>query len=83
MKLKPRKHLVIIAALVCLAAWLSIPAAHFLTDSRALFIAAVTAAALTTEAFFWIAALIGGWTVFENRRKIWRRMTRGRQTEGA
>ncbi|MDJ0654511.1 MAG: hypothetical protein QNJ40_10180 [Xanthomonadales bacterium] len=78
-----RKYLLIVAALVCLTAWLSVPAAYFLSDSRAVFIAAVTAAAITTEVLIWIGALVGGWTVFEKRRKIWRRLTRGRQTEGA
>ena len=78
-----RRYLVIVAALVCLAAWIAVPSAYYLTDSRALFIAAVTAAAFTTEVLFWTGALVGGWTVFENRRKIWRRLTRGRQPEGA
>ncbi len=54
-------------------AWLGVAMVHISTDNTAAFIAAVTIAALATEALFWILAIIGGWAVFANRKKLWNR----------
>lgn len=55
-------------------AWLGVAVVHVTTDSTAVFVVAVTIAALATEALFWILAIFGGWAVFANRKKLWNRV---------
>ncbi|SDM86077.1 hypothetical protein [Maricaulis salignorans] len=70
-------------ALVCfIGAWAGVVIAKLTTDSLAIFTLAVTAAALATEALIWVAAILGGWSIFANRRAIWDRM-RGRKSDPA
>ena len=57
-------------------AWLGVLTVFVSTDSLAAFTVAVTIAALATEALIWVLAILGGWTIFSNRKKIWRRVTR-------
>ena len=79
-----RRFALIAFFLVLLTAWAGAAAAYFLSDSVAVFTIALTIAALATEAFIWCLALIGGWSIFANRKRLWRRLTgRGAETLGA
>lgn len=65
------------AILFFAAAWAGVVLTYFSTDSIAAFTIAVTVAALATEALLWALAIIGGWTLFANRRKLWQKLTGG------
>tara|TARA_R110000868_G_scaffold120773_4_gene320628 strand:- start:4703 stop:4963 length:261 start_codon:yes stop_codon:yes gene_type:complete len=75
-----RKFIIVIAFLVVAGAWAGVVIAKLTSDSLAIFTAAVTVAALATEAFVWIAAIIGGWSIFANRKAVWDRV-RGRKPD--
>jgi hypothetical protein len=68
-----RKAALVLAFAAFGAAWASVIVTYFVTDSTTAFVIAVTIAALATEALFWILAIIGGWAVFANRKKLWNR----------
>jgi ABC-type maltose transport system permease subunit len=72
-----RKIVLLAAVLAFGAAWTGVVIAYFLTDSIAVFTVAVTFAALASEALIWALAIIGGWTLFANRRRFWKRLTGG------
>jgi hypothetical protein len=63
------------AILFFAAAWAGVIITYFSTDSITAFTIAVTAAALATESLIWALAIIGGWTLFANRRKFWQKLT--------
>ncbi|MEE2525441.1 hypothetical protein V0U79_03610 [Hyphobacterium sp. HN65] len=63
------------SVLFFVAAWAGVIITYFSTDSIAAFTVAVTVAALATEILVWALAIIGGWTLFANRRKLWDRLT--------
>ncbi|WP_339741522.1 hypothetical protein [uncultured Maricaulis sp.] len=75
-----RKIVIGIALLFVIGAWAGVVIAKLTTDSLAVFTLAVTAAALATEALIWVAAILGGWSIFANRRAIWDRL-RGRKPD--
>lgn len=68
-----RKALLVLAFAAFGAAWAGVIVTYFIADSTAAFVVAVTFAALATEALFWTLAIIGGWAVFANRKKLWNR----------
>jgi ABC-type maltose transport system permease subunit len=70
-----RKLIIAIALFAFIAAWVGVVITYMSTDSVASFTIAVTIAALATEALFWVAAVIGGWTIFANRKALWKRLT--------
>ncbi|MFW5661724.1 MAG: hypothetical protein ACOC05_10110 [Oceanicaulis sp.] len=70
-----RRLLAGLAALVCLAAWAVVGASVLLDWERSTTIVVLVVALLATEALFWICAGLLGWKAFENRAKIWRRLT--------
>lgn len=76
-----RKLVLGLAGVAFLAAWVGVVITYLSTDSIAAFTIAVTIAALATEALFWSLAVIGGWTVFANRKRLWRRLTGQTATE--
>lgn len=47
-------------------------------EDRTVWIAIVTAAAVSLEAFFWVGAGVLGWSFLEGRRKLLRRWFGGR-----
>jgi ABC-type maltose transport system permease subunit len=70
-----RKLIITLALLAFIATWVGVVITHMSTDSVTAFTIAVTIAALATEALFWVAAVIGGWTIFANRKALWNRLT--------
>lgn len=70
-----RRTIMTLAFLIFVLAWVGVVAAKFLTDSLAVFTAAVTAAAFATEGLIWVLAIIGGWAIFARRRHFWKRMS--------
>ena len=72
----------LLAVLVCLAAWGGVLAAYLADVGVAGFTIALTIAAFATEALIWALAILGGWTVFANRRAFLARLT-GRKEEAA
>lgn len=70
-----KKWLVGLAAVVCLSGWVAVALAAVLGAEAGPRLAAVALAVVATEALFWAAALTLGVSVFEARRKIWRRVT--------
>jgi hypothetical protein len=72
-----RRTAVLVLFLAAVAAWVLLGAAFLFDVDRAWFIAAVIAAALSTEALMWVGAGLLDWKVFESRAAIWRRLTGG------
>ena len=60
---------------ICAASWLTLGGALLFDGPRALVVAAVFAAALSTEAVIWGGAVLLGWTAFANRARVWKRLT--------
>lgn len=72
-----RRTAVLILFLAVLCAWAFLGATFLLDLDRSWRIAAVVAAALSTEAFFWVGAALLGWKAFESRAALWRKLTGG------
>lgn len=70
-----RRVLISLAVLGLVAGWGAVGAAFVLDAPRAVVVGAVVAAALATEAAFWVAAVTLGWTAFANRARLWNRLT--------
>jgi hypothetical protein len=65
------------AGLVAIAAWVAVAIAYFFFDpGLALWTGLVTAAALSLEAFFWVAAGVLGWSFLAGRRRMLERVRR-------
>ncbi|WP_421785586.1 hypothetical protein [Hyphobacterium sp.] len=75
-----RKAALVVAFLAFGGAWTGVVITYFSTDSIVAFTIAVTIAALATEVLVWALAIIGGWTLFANRQRLWNRIT-GQQGE--
>ncbi len=66
-----------LAVVICAASWISLGLAWALDWPQAIFIATVFAAAFSTEAMFWVGAVVLGWTAFANRAELWKKFTGG------
>lgn len=75
---KLRIALVVLAGSATVLAWTGAGAAYFLDAPRAVFVVALIAAALATEALFWLTMFVLGWTAFANRHWLIRLFTGGR-----
>ncbi|WP_420431044.1 hypothetical protein [Hyphobacterium sp.] len=69
-----RQAALFLAILAFTGAWIGVVVTYFSTDSIAAFTVAVTIAALATEALIWALAIVGGWTLFANRQRLWNRI---------
>lgn len=69
MSMSSKLRVVLMGAAVAAVAvsWASAGAAYFLDAPRAIFVLALIAAALATEALFWLTMFVLGWTAFANR----------------
>ncbi|AZU04806.1 hypothetical protein X907_2291 [Glycocaulis alkaliphilus] len=76
---KLRIGLVVLAGSATLLAWTGAGAAYFLDAPRAVFVVALIAAALATEALFWLTMFVLGWTAFANRHWLVRLFTGARK----
>jgi hypothetical protein len=38
-------------------------------------VSSATFAAIATELLFWVAAAVGGWTIYASRKALWTRLT--------
>ncbi|MGY6662556.1 MAG: hypothetical protein ACXIVO_09570 [Glycocaulis sp.] len=76
---KLRIGLVTLAGSATLLAWTGAGAAYFLDAPRAVFVVALIAAALATEALFWLTMFVLGWTAFANRHWLIRLFTGGQK----
>lgn len=72
-----RKGVLVLAILAFAAGWTGVVFTYFATDSIAAFTVAVTVAALATEGLVWALAIVGGWTLFANRQRLWNRLFGG------
>jgi len=70
-----RRALFGLAVLACLVSWGALGASLLLDLDRGYKIAAVIAAAVTTEAALWLGAVLLGWTAFANRARLWKKLT--------
>ncbi len=75
-----RRTIIAVAFGLFVLAWVGVGAAKVLSDSLAVFTAAVTAAAFATEGLIWVLAIVGGWAIFARRRNFWRRITGGQSS---
>lgn len=75
---KGRKLLWTLAAVtgaVAVAGWIALGLTLYLDADRQARLIAAVAAAVATEATFWICAAALGVSVFEARKRIWRKIT--------
>lgn len=77
---KIRIGLVALAAGAAALAWTGAGAAYFLDAPRAVFVIALIAAAMATEALFWLTMFVLGWTAFANRSWLVRLLSGGRKS---
>lgn len=70
-----RRVLAGLVILICVASWITLGLAWGLDWPRPVLIAAVFAAAFSTEAVIWVGAVVLGWTVFANRARLWNSLT--------
>ena len=69
--MKLRWIILLAAGAVVLACWTALAIAFFNRPiDRGLWIALVTAAALSLEGFFWVAAGVLGWSALAGRKKM-------------
>jgi hypothetical protein len=66
--MKARWIILTIAGLVVIAAWSALAIGYFYRPSMPVWVAIVTAAALSLEGFFWVAAGVFGWGFLAKRR---------------
>ena len=71
----------VFAAAAVFLAWAGAAAAWAADLPAAIFTAAVVVAAFATEGAIWVAAIVLGWSLFDNRRALWRRLTGRKQGE--
>lgn len=76
---KLRIGLVVLAGSATLLTWMGAGAAYFLDAPRAVFVVALIAAVLATEALFWLTMFVLGWTAFANRHWLIRLFTGGQK----
>lgn len=67
-----RKSTLIVAIVICAAAWLALAASIILGLDVRVRVTAVIVAAFASEALIWCTAAVVGLSAFEARRKIWR-----------
>ncbi|MBC7770515.1 MAG: hypothetical protein H7124_17170 [Phycisphaerales bacterium] len=66
--MKARWIILAVAGAVVVAAWSALAVGYFYRPSTPVWIALVTAAALSLEALFWVAAGVFGWGFLAKRR---------------
>lgn len=60
---------------LCAISWIALGLTVLFDGPKALLIGVVIAAAVSTEALFWVGGALLGWTAFANRARLWKRMT--------
>ena len=70
-----RRIAAIVVVAACALSWIFLAASLALDWPRTVTVAAVIAAAFSTEAAIWVGAVLLGWTAFANRAQLWRRLT--------
>lgn len=70
-----RRIAAIVVVAACALSWIVLGASLAFDWPRAVTVAAVIAAAFSTEAAIWVGAVLLGWTAFANRARIWNRLT--------
>ena len=60
---------------VCALSWVTLGLTVLLDGPNALLVTAVIAAAVSTEALFWVGGALLGWTAFANRARLWKQLT--------
>lgn len=76
-----RWALAAMAGAAVVTAWTGVGASHVLDAPDSVFVIAVIAAAIATEAAFWTVMFLLGWSAVANRHWLVRRFT-GAQTSG-
>ncbi|MBY0566101.1 MAG: hypothetical protein K2P70_02230 [Hyphomonadaceae bacterium] len=66
--MKVRWIILAVAGAIVIAAWTALGVAYFNRPSMPIWIGIVTAAALSLEGFFWVAAGVFGWGFLAKRR---------------
>lgn len=75
--MKARWLILSVAGAILAAAWAAVAVAYFfLEPSLALWTGLVTAAAISLEGFFWVAAGVLGWSFLAGRRAMLERLRR-------
>ena len=72
-----RRSIAALVILICIASWVTLGLAWAFSWPQPVFIAAVFAAAFSTEAVIWVGAVLLGWTAFANRARLWERLNGG------
>ena len=75
-----RRSMFGLALLICAGCWIYTFGTLLLLGHPgvAQWTALVTMSVIATEAVFWVGAFTMGWSVFESRGTIWKRLTKGR-----
>ena len=76
-----KKGLLAVVVAIAVGAWVCLGLSFWLGLDQEVGIFFVMAAAFTTEAAFWVLALVLGVSVYESRRRIWCALVRSSRME--
>ncbi|MBY0562741.1 MAG: hypothetical protein K2P58_01045 [Hyphomonadaceae bacterium] len=83
---RPQVRWLILGAAIAfaIAAWTALGVGYFVQPSTVVWIALITAAAISLEVLFWVGAGVLGWSIFAKRRAAlerWRQRLFGKRGE--
>lgn len=75
-RMRRARHWIVLAGTVCVVSWIALITGVLMQVDTGIRIALATAAAVTTEGTFWLAALLLGVSVYQARRQLWATLKR-------
>ena len=75
-RMRRARRWIVLASTVCVVSWIALITGVLMQVDTGIRIALATAAAVTTEGTFWLAALLLGVSVYQARRQLWATLKR-------
>lgn len=75
-RMRRARRWIALAGTVCILSWVALITGVLMQVDTGVRIALATAAAVTTEGTFWLAALLLGVSVYQARRQLWATLKR-------
>ena len=75
-RMRRARRWIVLAGTVCVVSWIALITGVLMQVDTGIRIALATAAAVTTEGTFWLAALLLGVSVYQARRQLWATLKR-------
>lgn len=75
-RMRRARRWIVLAGTACALSWVALVTGLLMQVDTGTRIALATAAAVTTEGMFWLAALLLGVSVYQTRRQLWATLKR-------